>query len=159
MSYQPNGVVSGKQNICICENCEKGELYRCLIEPGKINSGKDIVNKTMDKDNYSDEENEFEEEYDHIEELEQNEMSNETYFDIVNIDSYVAIYADIESGNELFYLGKVITKGEADPIGENINFITDDYGHPIEVGQKYVTIHYLEKEESKSKREKLYTRN
>lgn len=158
MSYKPNGVISGKQNICICEHCKKGELYRCSIEPGRIFSGKDLVDQEEEEEtNSSDDENEHKEESDQPNDHEQYELPCETYFDIVNIDSYVAIYADIEvRGNELFYLGKVLDKGEAVASEENQRYIKDDCEHAIQVGEKYVTIHYLEKEESKSRRGKIF---
>ena len=87
-------------------------------------------------------------------------MNNTNYLakliSIINVDSHVAIYSGDEKGSELFYLGKVIDKGEAVAINKTEKHIKDDWGHPIEVGEKYITVHYLEKEESKSKRGKVF---
>ena len=71
ISFQPSGVVSGKQNICICDNCTDGYLYRCTIEQGKIFCGRDIVDEEEDDDSDSEDENEHEEESDTFDEHEQ----------------------------------------------------------------------------------------
>ena len=156
ISYQPNGVLSGKQNMCICENCENGYLYRCTIEPGKVFCGTDIIEQEeQELDSASEDENGHGEESDILDDHEQYELPRETYFDLINIGSYVAIYSD-RKANELFYLGKVIDKGEAVTNNEKEKYIQDDWGHPVEVGEKYVTIHYLEKEESNSRRGNVF---
>lgn len=36
IAYLPTGILSMKQNRCICDHCKTGHLYRCVIEPGKI---------------------------------------------------------------------------------------------------------------------------
>ncbi len=86
--------------------------------------------------------------------LEEYELPGHTYFDLINIDAYVAIYSD-RNANVLFYVGKVIEKGEAVSTNKS-KYIKDDWGHPVKVGEKFVTIHYMEKEESKSKRGKMF---
>ena len=137
LSFLPNGIICGKQNLCSCDECNVGKSYHCKIERGMIYRGSDAINDDVDDDGEGDDDLEEEDDYDECadDEHEQNELPRRTYFDLINVGSYIAIYS-YGKATYLFYICKVLDKGvaEGQPDQPDQTHIKDGWGHPIELG-------------------------
>ena len=94
LSFLPNGIICGKQNLYSCDECNVGKFYHCKIERGMIYGGSDVINDDVDDDGEGDDDLEEEDDYECADdEHEQNELPRNTYFDLINVGSYIAMYS------------------------------------------------------------------
>ena len=112
-----------KTLLCKCANCLKFDFENCLTEDCCFVS-------------IGDKECEAETESDTEEAEEESRIPDETLFDFLTEDSYVALFSATVS-RDPFYILKIVKKLIA---SENT---TDSNGHMIIKGEKYFVGHYL----------------
>lgn len=145
IAFFPNGSIQTKINICSCAECIKGEFINCSHESGKIIYTNDCSDDE-DSDDTDYEECETEDCcYDESVVTEENEIRAECVIDAVNPGSFIALYASPQSF-EIFYLCHVVD------ITVATETMSDDYGHIIEKGVKYLICNYLEKKSERKGR-------
>ena len=141
IAFHPDGTIVTKDNLCNCDQCNAGKFHQCPIENGHIFQQGEHDDDDEDDINflYGDEEDEHE--------VEENELPKETYFDVVETGSFVAVYSHGEDHtHELFSIVKVIERRVA------MEDITDDHHHTIRKGESYFFGFYLEKLHEQPKR-------
>ena len=127
-----------------CDDCRKGNVIDCLLEPDNMLSCGQL--DVDESDSESDEE--FEYEYDNVtneEDTEAFELTADCVFDVLQRGSFIALYSH-SSSYELFYLCKVLEFGTA------TEDMIDSYNHQITIGTKYILCNYLEKIAEKKNR-------
>ena len=103
MIVHDHGSNQCKERICSSHKCLWGHLTECKIEKGKL-----YYNITCDDIDDEDEEN-YNEDEEHCNEHkhEENELARETYFDMIQVAAFIAIYS-YENSPESFYICKVV---------------------------------------------------
>ena len=127
IAFHHCGKIVIKENMRNCDKCNAENFHLCNIEEGKISHNRGSDNNDDDDDDFSyygDKDNQ---------ELEENEVPKETYFDVAEDGAFVAVFSQ-SIVNELFYNLKVIGKGVA------TDNITDDNNQTARKGEWYVVI-------------------